>query len=308
MTGFRDGPVTVRAPATSANLGPGFDALGLALELYDDCTAQVTPGGLAISVEGDDPVPDTEQNLVVRAMHAGFDRLGARPAGLSLHCRNRIPHARGLGSSAAAIVAGVLLARALLIDGEQRLDLQAVLDLAADIEGHPDNVAACLLGGLTIAWHEDGTARAVRLDCDPRVRPVVLIPAFSSSTSAARAVLPPSVAHGDAVFNAARSALLVAALVRVPEALLAATADRLHQPFRLGAVPETQALIGRLRAADRPAVLSGAGPTVLVLARDQLEVEATLADVPDGWRALAPAVSVSGAVVTAAAALKSAGR
>jgi homoserine kinase len=308
VTSFLDGPVTVRVPATSANLGPGFDALGLALELHDDCTAQITADGLAVSVEGDDPVPGTEDNLVVRAMRAGFERLGGQPAGFSLHCRNRIPHARGLGSSAAAIVAGLLLARALVTDGENRLDLDAVLRLADEIEGHPDNVAACLLGGLTIAWRENGTARAVRLECDPRVRPVVLIPPFSSSTSAARAVLPPSVPHGDAVFNAARSALLVAGLVRLPEVLPTATADRLHQPFRLGAVPETGTLIERLRAAGRPAVLSGAGPTVLVLARDQLEVEATLTELPDGWRGLSPAVSLSGAVVTAPGAAKSTGR
>jgi homoserine kinase len=298
-TGFVDVPVTVRVPATSANLGPGFDALGLALELFDDCTAQITAGGLSISVEGDDAVPTTEQHLVVRSMRAAFDRLGAEPAGLALHCRNRIPHARGLGSSAAAIVAGILLARALVADGASRLGDDAVLALAADLEGHADNVAACLLGGLTIAWHEDGAARAVRLDCDPRVRPVVLVPSFSSSTKAARGMLPASLPHRDAAFNTGRSALLVAALVRLPDALFAATEDRLHQPFRVGAVPQAADLIDRLRTDGLAAVMSGAGPTVLVLARDPIEVESAVRTVPDGWRALAPAVSGSGAVVTA---------
>jgi homoserine kinase len=297
VSDFVDQPVTVRVPATSANLGPGFDALGLALELFDDCTAEITPSGLSISVDGADPVPTGEDHLVIRALRAGFDRLGAQPPGLSLRCTNRIPHARGLGSSAAAIVAGLLLARALVADAASRLDDDALLVLAADLEGHPDNVAACLFGGLTIAWQEQDAARAVRLDCDPRVRPVVLIPSFASSTHAARAALPEVVPHRDAAFNAGRSALLVAALTRLPEALPAATADRLHQPFRLHSVPETGRLIEVLRADGLPAVMSGAGPTVLVLARDPVEVEAVLRQAPEGWRGLTPAVSASGAVV-----------
>jgi homoserine kinase len=288
-------------PASSANLGPGFDALGLALEIYDDCTAEIRPAGLSISVDGADPVPSTEEHLVVRAMRAAFHRLDAEPPGLALQCRNRIPHARGLGSSAAAIVAGILLARELVPHGHARLPTDTVVALAAELEGHPDNVAACLLGGLTIAWQDDGTARAIRLDCDPRVRPVVLVPPFSSSTVAARGVLPAEIPHRDAAFTAGRSALLVAGITRQPETLFAATTDRLHQPFRLGDVPETAELIGRLRGAGLPAVLSGAGPTVLVLARDAVEVEAVLQQAPPGWRAQSPGVSGSGAVAALAA-------
>jgi homoserine kinase len=295
---FRDGPAAVRVPATSANLGPGFDALGLALDLFDDCSAEVTGRGLDISVQGEGSVPRSEEHLVVRAMRAAFDRLGGQPSGLALRCVNRIPHARGLGSSAAAIVAGVLLARALVRDGAERLPDDAVLDLAAQLEGHPDNVAACLLGGLTIAWSEDGSARAVRLDSDPRVRPVVLVPPSSSSTEEARGLLPESVAHRDAAFSAGRSALLVAALVRLPDVLLPATADRLHQDFRAPAMPATSELVRRLRGLGLPAVVSGAGPTVLVLARDAVEVETVQTAAPGGWRVLVTAVSTTGAVVS----------
>jgi homoserine kinase len=289
----------VRVPATSANLGPGFDAFGLALDLFDDCSAQVTRAGLEVSVagEGSDSVPLTEDHLVVRAMRAGFDRLHGQPPGLALRCSNRIPHSRGLGSSAAAIVGGLLLARALVRGGAEQLPDEVVLDVAARLEGHPDNVAACLLGGLTIAWSEDA-ARAVRLDCDPRVRPVVLVPSFSASTEAARNLLPATVTHRDAAFTAGRSALLVAALVRLPDALLPATEDRLHQQFRTPAMPETIDVVHRLRRQGLPAVVSGAGPTVLVLARDAVEVETVQAHAPRGWRVLTLAVSPTGAVVT----------
>jgi homoserine kinase len=297
VSGFVEGPVAVRVPATSANLGPGFDALGLALEVYDDCAGEVTAAGLEISVQGEGTVPLTEEHLVVRAMRTGFDVLGGQPPGLALRCVNRIPHARGLGSSAAAIVAGLLLARGLVPDGPSRLPDDGVLDLAARLEGHPDNVAACLFGGLTIAWADGGAARAVRLDCDPRVRPVVLVPPWSSSTEAARGLLPDVIAHRDAAFTAGRSALLVAALVRLPEVLLAATADRLHQDVRAPAMPVTAELVAALRAGGLAAVVSGAGPTVLVLARDPVEVETAAATAPAGWRVLTPAVSLTGAVV-----------
>jgi homoserine kinase len=153
---FVSEPARVRVPATSANLGPGFDALGLALTLYDEVRARVTPAGCAVTVtgEGAGELPDDDTHLVVRAMRATFDLLGGQPSGLALDCLNRIPQARGLGSSSAAIVAGVQLARALVVDGVRRLDDAGALRLAAEIEGHPDNVAPCLLGGFTIAWTE----------------------------------------------------------------------------------------------------------------------------------------------------------
>lgn len=298
MTAFLGGPATVTVPASSANLGPGFDALGLALDLRDSLTAEVTDDGLQIDIDGaGEALARDETHLVVRSMRAAFEALGAQPSGLRLACRNRIPHGRGLGSSAAAIVGGIVLARALVSDGTTRLTDAAALGLAARLEGHPDNVAPALLGGLAIAWQDDAIARAVRLDCEPTIRPVVLVPPYESSTARARGLLPAQVGHRDAARNAGRAALLVAALTTAPEHLFAATEDRLHQEFREPAMPGTVALVRALRADGLPAVVSGAGPTVLVLARDHVEVAHAEAAVPDGWQALAPAVSAAGATV-----------
>ncbi|MEH0936294.1 homoserine kinase [Micromonospora psammae] len=266
-TTFHSGPVRVRVPATSANLGPGFDALGLALGLHDDVAAEVTPGGVRVTVtgEGAGELPADDRHLVAGSMRAAFDALGGQPPGLALECVNRIPQARGLGSSSAAIVAGVLLARALVVDGAERLDDAAVLRLAAEIEGHPDNVAPCLFGGFTLAWTEPAGARAVSLPVDAAVRPTVFVPTGRGLTAAARAALPPTVPHPDAALNAGRAALLVHALTADPALLLPATVDRLHQDYRAAGMPGTAALVGALRAADVAAVVSGAGPTVLAL-------------------------------------------
>ncbi|WP_030488033.1 homoserine kinase [Micromonospora chokoriensis] len=266
-TNFTAGPVRVRTPATSANLGPGFDALGLALGLYDDVAAEVTSGGARVTVtgQGAGELPDDDRHLVVRAMRAAFDVLGAHPDGLSVECVNRIPQARGLGSSSAAIVAGVLLARALFTDGEHRLDDAGALRLAAEIEGHPDNVAPCLLGGFTVAWSEPGGARSVSLPVADGVRPIVFVPAERGLTATARAALPATVPHGDAALTAGRAALLVHALTTDPTLLLPATVDRLHQDYRAAGMPGTFSLVSALRAAGVAAVVSGAGPTVLAL-------------------------------------------
>ncbi|MFG1870641.1 homoserine kinase [Micromonospora arborensis] len=266
-TNFTAGPVRVRVPATSANLGPGFDALGLALGLYDDVAAEVSSGGVRVAVtgQGAGELPDDDRHLVVRAMRAAFDVLGGHPAGLNVECVNRIPQARGLGSSSAAIVAGVLLARALVTDGEHRLDDSGALRLAAEIEGHPDNVAPCLLGGFTLAWSESTGAQAVSLPVADGVRPTVFVPAERGLTATARAALPATVPHGDAAFTAGRAALLVHALTADPTLLLPATADRLHQDYRAAGMPGTSALVNALRVAGVAAVVSGAGPTVLAL-------------------------------------------
>jgi len=292
---FRAGPVHVRVPATSANLGPGFDALGLALDLHDDLVARVVDEGLTIDVagEGEDLARD-ESHLVVRALRTGFEVLGGQPPGLELSCANRIPHGRGLGSSAAAIIAGLLLARALVLGGDQALTDAAVLELADRLEGHPDNVAPALLGGLTVAWRDGAAVGALRLRCDERVRPVVLVPPFQASTETARGLLPATVAHADAAANAGRAALLVAALTTAPQHLYAATEDRLHQAYREPAMPASIALVTALRAADLAAVVSGAGPTVLVLARDDAEVEQAVAAAPDRWRASVLSVAPRG--------------
>jgi homoserine kinase len=258
--------VRVRVPATSANLGPGFDALGLALSLHDEIEARVAPSGLRIEVSGEgaaDVAGAEEAHLVIRAMRAAFDELGAgQPPGITLSCVNQIPHGRGLGSSAAAIVAGVLAARALAGAGTGP---GAALALANALEGHPDNVAPCLYGGLTIAWTTEGGARAVRLEPAAVIKPVAIIAPAQVSTKAARGLLPARVPHADAARNAGRAALLVAAFTVRPEELLDATEDRLHQDYRASAMPATSDLIGRLRAAGIPAVVSGAGPSVLAL-------------------------------------------
>lgn len=296
-TGLTAGPVRVRVPATSANLGPGFDALGLALALHDELTAEVAEAGLSVEVEGAgaDDVARDESHLVVRAMRRTFAELGIDAPGVRLHCRNTIPHSRGLGSSAAAIVGGMLLARGLVVHGAEQLPDGAALALAADLEGHPDNVAPCLLGGLTIAWLHDGEARAVRRDVDPAVVPVALVPPFTASTALARGLLPTAVPHADAALTAGRAALLVAALTGTPQALFDATEDRLHQSYRASAMSEASQLVERLRGAGLPAVISGAGPTVLVLARGAAEAQATAEHAPDGWESHVLAVDATGA-------------
>lgn len=267
---FRAAAVRVRVPATSANLGPGFDAFGLALGLYDDVVVRVADSGLHVDIagEGAETLARDERHLVVRSLRAAFDALGGQPRGLEVVCANRIPHGRGLGSSSAAICAGIVAARAVTIGGGSTLDDAALLALASELEGHPDNVAACLYGGFTVAWTEEETARAVRLEPSSAVVPVVFVPATPLLTETARGLLPRSVPHADAAANAGRAALLVEALTRRPELLLPATEDRIHQDYRASAMPESAALVAALRAEGVAAVVSGAGPTVLALADD----------------------------------------
>lgn len=271
--------VSVYAPATSANLGPGFDSLGLALSFGDTVTAEEISAGLQIEVigEGDGFVARDESNLVYRAMDAAFDLIGERPTGLRLTCRNQIPHGRGLGSSAAAITAGITLARELVPTGRSRLDDRAVLQLATELEGHPDNIAAALRGGLTIAWVDDGAADVLRLDTDVDV--TVFIPPMPVSTKTARGLLPKTVSHDDAAFNAGRAALLIAALTHDHSRLIPATEERLHQCFRAEVMPDSDVLLRSLRAAGIPAVISGAGPTVLAFAHGVDD------RAPKGWAA-----------------------
>jgi homoserine kinase len=304
VSGSTSGPparVRVRVPATSANLGPGFDSLGLALGRHDLVEAWIDPTGLSIEVagEGADTADAGEAHLVVRAMRETFKVLDGQPPGLALRCVNRIPHGRGLGSSAAAIVSGVLAARALTEDGDLRLPDQAVLALAAEFEGHPDNVAACLLGGLTVAWTSADGPHAVRLSPRPAIVPAVFIAPEPLSTEHARGVLPATVPHADAAANAGRSALLIAALTHdvasgtasdpgaplktLLETLLDATQDRLHQPYRAAVMPETAELVARLRAIGVPAVVSGAGPSVLAFLASPDGLDSTIRDMGIGW-------------------------
>lgn len=263
--------VHVKVPATTANLGPGFDTLGLALSLYDelDVTATAEPG-VQIDVEGvgAGEVPTDESHLVVRAIAHTFAAVGREMPGLRLFARNAIPHGRGMGSSGAAIVAGVMAAKGLL-EGEVEIDSQQLLTLATEMEGHPDNVAPALFGGLTIAWMTPDGPRHKKLIVHRGVSPLVAVPSESTmSTALARSLQPLSVPHEDAIFNVSRSALLIAALIQSPELLLEATEDKLHQSYRASAMQETDALIRVLRAEGLAAVVSGAGPSILVLGSD----------------------------------------
>lgn len=295
---FRAAAVRVRVPATSANLGPGYDAFGLALGLYDDIVVRVADSGLHVDIagEGADTLSRDENHLVVKALRTAFDLLGGQPRGLEVVCANRVPHGRGLGSSSAAICAGIIAARAVTIGGPERLDDTALLELATEIEGHPDNVAACLLGGFTVAWTENGAARAIRLDPASSVVPVVFVPAVPVLTETARGLIPRTVPHVDAATNAGRAALLVEALTRSPHLLLPATEDRIHQDYRAPAMPESVALVSALRAEGVPAVVSGAGPTVLAFAEDgTADKVVQMADV--AWAAHRLGLDSSGACV-----------
>ena len=276
------GPVTVTVPATSANLGPGFDSLGLALSLRDRLHAEVVDAGLEIQVSGAgaDSVPRDESHLVVRSMRAAFAVLGESPAGLRLTCENVIPHARGLGSSSAAIVGGLALARALVIDGRERLSDDELFEVAAEIEGHPDNVAPAVYGGFTISGHDEAFY-SVSSPVDQRISAVVYIPPIGVETKVARGLLPAKVPHGEAAANSGRAALMVAALGFAPDQLHRATRDYLHQNYRRPAMLESLALIDRLRADGVAAIVSGAGPTVLAFVTD--DAGGLLARTPEGW-------------------------
>jgi homoserine kinase len=302
--------VRIRVPATSANLGPAFDCAGLALSCWDDLDVAVTDGGLEVSVTGlgAGELPTDESHLVVRAFRAACAELGWTPPGLRVAARNGIPQGRGMGSSAAAVTAGVLAAWALCPD-VPGVDDAAVLRLCSELEGHPDNVAPCLLGGATLSWTTPSGARAERLTVDPRVAPVLFVPTETLSTHVARGLLPDAVPHADAAHAAGRSALLVHALTREPALLFEGTEDRLHQAQRSPAMPESAALLGRLRADGHAAVVSGAGPCVLVLAvlghdehagdpASAAEVRALSAATPEGWECLPLRVDHTGAVVT----------
>jgi homoserine kinase len=280
---FVEGPVRVSVPATSANLGPGFDSLGLALAMRDELEAEVVEVGLHVEVSGSgaDDVRRDESHLVVRSMRAAFDAMGAQPTGLRLSCANVIPHARGLGSSSAAIVAGVVLARGLVAGGALLVDDESLFRLAAQIEGHPDNVAPAFYGGFVISGSEDGFY-AVASPVDPRIETVVFVPPTAVSTEIARGLLPREVAHADAAADAGRTALLVAALAGQPEQLWRATRDYLHQGYRRAAMPDSLALVDALRADRVAAVVSGAGPTVLAFT-DASGAAALEARCPSGW-------------------------
>ena len=296
--------VTVRVPATTANLGPGFDTLGMALAVYDELqvTVREEPGA-SVRVIGvsEGEVPTDETNLVVRSIAHAFAAVGQELPGLDLVAHNTIPHGRGMGSSGAAIVSGIMAAKGLL-EGIVEFDADRLLALATDLEGHPDNVAPALFGGLTITWVTPDGPRFKKLIVHRGVSPLVAVPhERTMSTALARSLQPESVPHEDAIFNVSRSALLIAALVQSPELLLAATEDKLHQSYRASAMPETDALIRLLRADGLAAVVSGAGPSILVLGSDpgqRLRAAELIEEHAESkWECLMLAVDFRGATV-----------
>lgn len=294
--------VTVRVPATSANLGPGFDTLGMALSYYDELEVEAVPGTGAIvevSGEGAGEVATDESNLVVKSIAYTFKHYGQSLPGLRLRAKNIIPHGRGMGSSGAAVVSGIVAAKGLL-SGVVDMTDQDLLQIATEIEGHPDNVAPALFGGLTIAWEDESGPHFKKLFVHRGIAPLELVPNFKMSTALARSLQPESVPHSDAVFNVSRSALLIAALTQSPDLLLSATEDKLHQDYRAAAMPETNALIQVLRDAGHAAVVSGAGPSVLVLATGPAQRLAAMqlaATHYPQWTPLLLAVDFKGATV-----------
>lgn len=317
--------IRVRVPASSANLGPGFDAIGMALGIWDDYEVEVTDGaGLVIEVtgEGATSVPRNASHLVYRALVQGFAQLGLpSPQHLRLVARGRIPHSRGLGSSASAIVAGVAAAHGLSAvtpglsascgagpGAAVDIDLALVNDLASELEGHPDNASASVFGGLTVSWTVDpgmpraGRTGTARIPVHEDLRAVVLLPAATLATHTARAVLPATVPHHEAARGAGRAALLVEAVSRRPDLLLPATRDWLHQEPRRASFPATMALVDHLRGRGHAAVVSGAGPSVLVLTTVDREGDVVApADLGGDavWQRLDPGIPGAGVEVTA---------
>lgn len=281
----------VRVPATSGNLGPGFDALGMALGIWDEVEVRAVTGETRVRVEGEGAgvLPEGEDHLVVRALRLGLAYLDVPQVGLEISARNAIRHGRGLGSSAAAAVAGLLLARGLVggsgVTGARVLTDDDVLSLATELEGHPDNAAPAIHGGAVVSWVDATGAHAEPLRVSG-LEPTVLVPGTTLPTTAARAALPATVPHVDAAFNVGRTALMTLALDGRPDLFLAATEDRLHQDARASAMPATAELVERLRAEGHPAVVSGAGPTVLVFGPLPASVRVGLR----GWDVLTPGV------------------
>ncbi len=315
--------ITVSVPGTSANLGPGFDCLGMALGIRDELTITLEPQpGVRLKVSGcgSGQVPATEEHLVVRAVRFGLAHYGIdQPPGLELSGHNRIPHGRGLGSSAAAVVAGLAagIALAKVIDGHPpaaalAVEQRELLTLATYFEGHPDNAAAAIYGGLTIAWCEGDQPRAAVISPHRELAGLLLVPSAQLATAAARQALPDQVPHADAALTAGRAALLMIAITQEPTLLYAATEERLHQEQRAGAMPQSLALLRAIRKRGLAAVVSGAGPSLLVLTtEDQIsavsrQVRELLADEATAsglaltdWQLITPAIGGPGVALSA---------
>ncbi|WP_258068617.1 homoserine kinase [Arthrobacter sp. N199823] len=303
---------TVRVPGTSANLGPGFDSLGLAVSLYDTLTITTLNGPeleFELSGEGVAELPRDASHLVVKTLDIAWARLGYSRGGVRVTANNVLPHGRGLGSSASAIVAAIMAANALVAPEDQQ-DAAWVLQLASELEGHPDNVAPAIFGAVALSWQDGADYSSAKLTPSNMVIPVVAIPDVELKTERARGMLPATVPHADAAANSGRAALLIHALSHDPSLLLAGTRDYLHQDYRAEAMPASAALVTALRQAGHAAFISGAGPTVMVLANGGAEADAIVAAITDlsesaqktssdgvSWRVLRLEVDLEGAKV-----------
>lgn len=289
--------VTISVPATSANLGPGFDSIGLALDIRDRITASIKDFGVSVSIHGNGAgeLPTDETHLIAKVALDAAKQWGQELPGLHLDCTNEIPQGRGFGSSAAAIIAGLVIARELT---ETDVSNASLLQMANVIEGHPDNISACLFGGFTVnAWNTIDDVESISLPVHPGVAIVMGIPNAELDTHKARGFLPTQVPYEDAIFNASRTALLVAAMTTNPDLLLVATADRLHQDYRKDAYPESMAIVRSLREAGIGGVISGAGPSVAALTTNERADQAAQIISAGGFQPRSVAVSPQGVQV-----------
>lgn len=289
--------VMLTVPATTANLGPGFDSIGLALDIRDRITASVVESGVTVSISGNgaDSLPNDETHLIAKVALDAAQQWGQPLSGLAIECQNNIPQGRGFGSSAAAIIAGLVIARELT--GTDVSDAQ-ILQQANVIEGHPDNISACLFGGLTVnSWTSLDDVQSVSLPVHKDVVVVMGIPQAELNTHKARGLLPDTVPYEDAIFNASRSALLIAAMTSHPEQLMSATADRLHQNYRKSAYSESFDIVSALRTAGIGGAISGAGPSVIALTTSAQAQAATDIISGGGFQARQVAISSIGVQV-----------
>ena len=289
--------VTVKVPATSANLGPGFDCLGLALPIYNTITIEETvlPGtGIEINLMSEnevldemifDNVPKDENSIIYKAVEMLYNSIGQEPSELKINVQSQIPITRGLGSSASVVVGGLIAANKLL---GSPADITALLSIATEVEGHPDNVAPAILGGFVLASQEDdGTITCEKLNWPDEWDITVCIPDFELSTNIARSVLPENVPLNDAVFNAKHLAMLIQAVNTKNEKLMKkALHDRLHQPYREKLVPGMKEIMEAFKHEDGVigCVLSGAGPSILIISHkyDLDKIKSTVRDIWEG--------------------------
>lgn len=294
--------IYVKTPATTANLGCGFDSIGMAFQMYNELWAEETDSGFSVKVlrEQEQPIPTDEGNLIYKTMKDFYQAVGKKLPGIRLYQKDSIPMTRGLGSSAACVVSGLLAANEL---SGAKLPLEEMVQMSAKLEGHPDNAAPALLGGIVVGALDEKELKYVRIPVPEALRFAVLVPSFPLSTEAARGVLPEMVPHKDAIFNTSRAGLLIASLMTGQlENLQMSFDDRLHQPYRKSIIPNMESIFEQAKALGAKGVfLSGAGPTIVAVLDDAKDFEQKMQDyfatIDGGWTAQIIAPDETGAVV-----------